>query len=80
MEPGHTLVKALADPARLNAFARIVLAAHSDDPLQPRRDMVDERFPERIAGGRGRRRREAPPTREPSHASHRQTARSGHSA
>ena len=37
------------------------LAAEYDDPLQLRRDMVDELLLERTLGGREYRRREAPP-------------------
>lgn len=65
-----TRVALLRDLAeRLFEFDRVytereitdALAAQSDDPLQLRRDMVDELFLERTAGGREYRRREAPP-------------------
>jgi len=61
------LLRDLAD--RLFAFDRVytereiteALAAEYHDPLQLRRDMIDELFLERTEGGREYRRREAPP-------------------
>ncbi|THV30927.1 DUF2087 domain-containing protein [Glycomyces paridis] len=66
----RTRVALLNDLAgRLFAFDRVytereiteALAAEYDDPLQLRRDMIDELLLERTEGGREYRRREAPP-------------------
>ncbi|MCC3765232.1 DUF2087 domain-containing protein [Glycomyces sp. TRM65418] len=66
----RTRVALLRDLAgRLFAFDRVyteaeiteALAAEFDDPLQLRRDMIDELLLERTEGGREYRRREAPP-------------------
>lgn len=65
-----TLVALLRDiTERLFEFDRVytereitdALATQTDDPLQLRRDLVDELFLERTVGGREYRRREAPP-------------------
>ncbi|WP_156925977.1 DUF2087 domain-containing protein [Glycomyces arizonensis] len=65
-----TRVALLRDLAgRLFEFDRVytereitdALATQYDDPLQLRRDLIDELFLERTAGGREYRRREAPP-------------------
>lgn len=66
----RTRVALLRDlAARLYEFDRVysereiteALAAEYEDPLQLRRDLIDELFLERTAGGKEYRRREAPP-------------------
>jgi hypothetical protein len=66
----RTRVALLRDLAgRLFEFDRVytereiteALAVEYEDPLQLRRDLIDELFLERTAGGKEYRRREAPP-------------------